>query len=61
MYTADLLETARLLRFTTDWERRFAHYEILLLTAGIGQERAIEIVTAAEADRAALDRMEKAA
>jgi hypothetical protein len=55
----DILETARLLRFQTDWERRFHHYE-LLLTAGINAEEAERIVRRAAADRAA-ESMELAA
>lgn len=48
----DILEASRLLRFQTDWERRFRDYE-LLLTAGIDAEEAERIVRRAAADRAA--------
>lgn len=48
----DLLDVARLLRFQTDWERRWHHYE-LLLTAGIDADEAERIVRRAAADRAA--------
>lgn len=48
----DILETARLLRFTTAWERRWHYYETLL-TAGVNAEEASRIVDEAEADRAA--------
>lgn len=48
----DILEAARLLRFQTDWERRFHHYE-LLLTAGIDPDEAESIVSQADADREA--------
>ncbi len=47
----DLLEAVRLLRFQSDWERRFHEYE-LLLTAGIDAEEAEKIVRRAAADRA---------
>lgn len=47
----DILDAARLLRFQTDWERRFHEYE-LLLTAGVGADEAERIVRRAAADRA---------
>ncbi len=47
----DILETARLLRFQSDWERRFHEYE-MLLTAGIDADEAERIVRRAAADRA---------
>lgn len=46
----DILDAARLLRFQTDWERRFHEYE-LLLTAGIDADEAEKIVSRAAADR----------
>lgn len=48
----DILETARLLRFQTDWERRWHHY-CLLEKAGLSPKEALRIVTQAEADREA--------
>jgi hypothetical protein len=48
----DILDAARLLRFQTDWERRFHEYE-LLLTAGVDADEAEKIVRRAAADRAA--------
>ena len=47
----DILEAARLLRFQTDWERRFHDYE-LLLTAGVDPDEAEQIVRRTAADRA---------
>lgn len=47
----DLLETARLLRFQTEWERRWHYYETLL-TAGLDAEEAQRIIDDVEADRA---------
>jgi hypothetical protein len=47
----DILEASRLLRFQTDWERRFHEYE-LLLTAGVDADEAERIVRRAAADRA---------
>ncbi|MBZ9922683.1 hypothetical protein LB579_34055 [Mesorhizobium sp. BR1-1-7] len=49
----DILDAAKLLRFQTDWERRFHEYD-LLLTAGIDADEAERIVRRAAADRAAL-------
>ena len=46
----DILEASRLLRFTTDWERHFHDYD-LLVTAGIDAEEAERIATLAAADR----------
>jgi hypothetical protein len=48
----DILEAARLLRFQTDWERRFRDYD-LLVTAGIHPDEAERIVRRVAADRAA--------
>ena len=48
----DILETARMLRFQTAWERRFHEYE-MLLTAGIDADEAERIVRRAAADRSA--------
>lgn len=48
----DILETARLLRFHTDWERRFHEY-CLLTEAGIPDHEALSIATQAAEDRAA--------
>lgn len=48
----DILETARLLRFQTAWERRFRDYD-LLLTAGVDPDEAERIVRRVAADRAA--------
>lgn len=48
----DILETARLLRFQTDWERRFHEYD-LLLAAGVDADEAERIVRRAAADRVA--------
>ncbi len=47
----DILEAARLLRFTTDWERRFHHYN-LLLNAGLAPEEAARIADLTVAERA---------
>jgi hypothetical protein len=55
----DLLDVARLLRFQTDWERRFHHYN-LLLDAGIEAEEAERIAALAAEDRAAETRREAA-
>jgi hypothetical protein len=56
----DILETARLLRFQTDWERRFHEYE-LLLNAGIDADEAERIVSLVEADRRPVQSLELAA
>ncbi len=48
----DILEAARLLRFQTDWERRFRDYD-LLVTAGVHPDEAERIVRRVAADRAA--------
>ncbi|WP_164548516.1 hypothetical protein [Mesorhizobium sp. M7D.F.Ca.US.005.01.1.1] len=56
----DLLEAARLLRFSTDWERRFHEYD-LLLTAGVHPDEAERIVRRVAADRQALQPKELAA
>jgi hypothetical protein len=47
----DILEACRLLRFQSDWERRFHEYE-LLLTAGVDADEAERIVRRTAADRA---------
>lgn len=56
----DFLEAARLLRFQTDWERRFHEY-CLLVEARIPEEEALRIATMAAADRAADQDERKAA
>lgn len=48
----DVLEASRLLRFQTDWERRFHDYD-LLVTAGVDADEAERIVRRAAADRTA--------
>lgn len=56
----DILETVRLLRFQTAWERRFHEY-CLLEAAGIAPDEALRIVNQVEADRAAVDAHERKA
>lgn len=56
----DVLEAARLLRFQTDWERRWHQYE-MLLTAGVDADEAEKIVRRAAADREAANKQEIAA
>jgi hypothetical protein len=53
----DILDAARLLRFQSDWERRFHEYE-LLLTAGVDADEAERIVRRVAADRQELTRKE---
>ncbi len=48
----DCLDACRLLRFQTQWERRFHEYDLLTI-AGIPADEAERIVNQAEADRAA--------
>lgn len=51
------LEAARLINVPTAWERRIRHFDVLC-DAGIPADRALEIVTQAEADRAELNEHE---
>lgn len=51
----DILEAARLLRFQTDWERRFHHYN-LLLEAGLSADEAAQIADLEVADHAEISR-----
>jgi hypothetical protein len=55
----DILETARLLRFQSAWERRFHQYELLLI-AGVDAEEAERIVRRTAADRAEAEQKEAA-
>lgn len=53
----DILDVAKLLRFQSDWERRFHEYELLLI-AGVDAIEAERIVRLAAADRTALGAVE---